>query len=200
MTKPALPLALLACAALAAGCRNDPAEQQIIDSLGPEKGTPSATHRPGQPCLACHSTYGGATPQMAVAGTLYGLSASGTSLVPAKNIRVVLLDSSGQDGQPGVTRTACSNSAGNFYVLASDWADPLPVYPLYPRVGVTATSKGTGMVSLIGRDGSCATCHVIPSLVPAADLINPVTGAGHASAGVITVDPTQTDPTCEASQ
>jgi hypothetical protein len=109
---------------------------------------------------------------------------------------VVVQDSSGTNGAPGVTRTACSNSAGNFYILASDWTEPLPVFPLTPRVNVTATSNGTGMVSLIGRDGSCATCHVLPSLVPAADLINPVTGAGHASAGVVLVNPTGTDPTC----
>jgi hypothetical protein len=211
MTKPLAVHAALAAVALAAlaplstGCRNDPAVQSIIDSLGPETGTPSATHRPGQPCLACHTSYDGASPEFAVAGTLYGLAAGGGSLVPAPNVRVVVEDSIGVNGEPGVTRTACSNSVGNFYILASDWADPLPTFPLSPRVNVIPStgSNGTGMVSLIGRDGSCATCHMLPAQVNAmssSDLINPVTGAGHFSAGVVIADTGAVDPTCEASQ
>jgi hypothetical protein len=206
MTKPRLFLAVLASAALgplSAGCRNDPAVQTIIDSLGPETGTPSAFHRPGQPCLACHTDYGGATPLFAVAGTLYGVNTTGSAILPVPNVRVVIEDSIGTNGAPGVTRTACSNSAGNFYVLAADWTDPLPTFPLSPRVNVTPTSNGTGMVSLIGRDGSCASCHMLPAQVTAVDpneTPDPIRGTGHFSAGVIIADAMAIDPACEASQ
>jgi hypothetical protein len=174
-------LASLLLAALAASCRYDPAQQDIIDALGPETGTPSAMHRPGQPCLACHSKYQGAAPEFAVAGTVYSVDVKTKKLVPAKNIQIVVLDSMRE------THKACSNAAGNFSVLREDWTDP--VFPLSPTAG------GLTMVSLIGRDGSCASCHKLPD-PDNVDSLDPVTGAGRDSAGVIIVDPTQTDPSC----
>ena len=131
---------------LAAGCRYDPVAADAIKDLGDEKGTPSATHRPGQPCLACHSKYGGAKPEMAVGGTVYAISGkTEKKLVPAKDIRVTVLDADGD------TRKACSNSAGNFWVPKEYWGDV--VFPLAPVAG------GIVMHSLVNRDGSCASCH-----------------------------------------
>jgi hypothetical protein len=170
-------LASLVLAALAASCRYDPAAQDVIDALGPETGTPSETHRPGQPCLACHSKYGGATPEFVLAGTLYSLDVNTKKLVPANNIQVLVQDSM------NVTFKACSNTAGNFKVLREDGTDP--VFPLSPTAG------GRPMLSLTGRDGSCASCHKLPD-PNSVDTLDPVTGAGRSSAGVILVDPTQT--------
>jgi hypothetical protein len=164
-----------------AGCRNDPAVQDIIDSLGEEKGTPSAKHRPGQPCLACHSKYGGAQPEMAVGGTVYSLDLMTKKIAPAKDIRVYVLDSSGNSG---TQKKACTNEAGNFWVPMENWADI--TYPLTPTAG------GLTMVSLVGRDGSCASCHKLPDDTS----LDPVSGAGRDSAGVIIVDAKNVDPDC----
>lgn len=175
-----LTLALLAALALAA-CRLDPVPQDVIDELGEEKGTPSAKHRPGQPCLACHTGYEGAQPEMAVAGTLYALDLAENKIVPAANIRVTILDSKGG------TRKACTNSAGNFFVAKDNWTDI--TYPILPTAG------GITMKSLVGRDGSCASCHRLPDDAS----LDPLTGAGRDSAGVIVVDPAATDPGCGGS-
>ena len=182
--KPALVTMLVTVlAALGAGtsCSHDPVAQEVIDGLGEETGTPSATHRPGQPCLACHSKYGGAKPEMAVAGTIYSLDPMTKTIAPAKNIRVFIRDSSANSG---TTRRACTNSAGNFFVAKENWLDI--VYPLTPTAG------GITMQSLVGRDGSCASCHKLPD----ESSLDPVTGAGRDSAGVIIVGAAAADPEC----
>ncbi len=176
----ALILTLSASLAFVLGCRYDPVPQHIINDLGPEEGTPSALHRPGQPCVVCHGAYGGASPPLAVAGTLF--SVQDGALTPASGILVTIVDSAGQ------TRKACSNKAGNFSVALDNWADA--AYPLNPVAG------GITMVSLIGRDGSCASCHKLPPKEDPDGVYDPTTGAGFDSAGVILVDPTATDPTC----
>ena len=171
-----LPFFALLPAALA-GCRYDPVPQHIIDSLGPEKGTPSATHRPGQPCLVCHSAYVGASPAFAVAGTLFMKNMDG-SLGPAAQVAVTVFDSAGK------LRKACSNAAGNFFVKADDWADV--TFPIAAQAGERS------MTSLIGRDGSCASCHKSPD----AASLDPTTGAAHNSPGVILVDPMAPGAAC----
>lgn len=170
-------LLLLPLLAIAA-CRYDPAQQDIIDDLGEEKGTPSAKHRPGQPCLACHTTYGKAEPALAIGGTVYALDIPNNKIIPAENILVTLLDSK------GASRKACSNAAGNFFVAKDKWEDI--TFPITPIAG------GITMRSLIGRDGSCASCHKLPN----DDSTDEVTGAGKDSAGVIIVDANATDPSC----
>jgi hypothetical protein len=169
---------LLASAALATGCRHDPVPQAVIDGLPADSSPNGAQHRGGQPCLACHDKYGGAT-ELAVAGTVYGLDPTMKMRVPAANIKVTILDSNN-----GNSRKACTNAAGNFYITADNWSDI--TYPLTPTAG------GLTMMSLVGRDGSCASCHKLPD----GTSLDPVTGASRDSAGVILVDPTKTDPTC----
>lgn len=177
-TASAIATVLLAAAVLACGCRHDPAAQAIIDGLPPDSAPNGPQHRAGQPCLACHDKYGGAT-ELAVAGTVYALDATKTKIVPAPNMRVVIVDSNNGD-----SRKTCTNAAGNFFLTAASWPDI--TFPLTPTVG------GITMTSLIGRDGSCASCHQLPD----AASLDPVTGAGHGSAGVILADPTKADPTC----
>lgn len=163
--------------AAVAGCRYDPIPQAIIDDLGPEKGTPSATHRPGQPCLVCHDKYGGAQPAFAVAGTLFAKDKNGT-VGPAAQVGVTILDSARS------LRKACTNSAGNFFVKSDDWEEI--TFPL------AAVAGDRSMNSLIGRDGSCGSCH----LTPTKDSADPNTGAAHDSPGVIIVDPTASGAGC----
>lgn len=174
-------LAFLLAAALAlpfaAGCRYDPVPQQIIDALGPEVGTPSASHRPGQPCVVCHSAYEGASPAFAVAGTVFTQGADG-KLAPAAGLSVTIFDSAAG------LRKACTNAAGNFFVSKDDWQDI--TFPLNAQAG------NRGMTSLIGRDGSCASCHKLPDETSE----DPVTGASRASPGVILADPKAPGAAC----
>lgn len=160
----------------AAACTNDPVPQEIIDGLGPETGEPSAAHRPGQPCLVCHDTYGGAKPAMAVGGTVYTTDPMG-AIVPAPAVLITITDSSGD------SRMACTNPAGNFYIEKDAWADI--AFPLGVECG------GLRMTSLIGRDGSCASCHK----PPASDSADK-TGRAPDSAGVVIVQPDSDDPSC----
>ena len=179
MRRPSLALALTAAllAALGAACRYDPVPQEIIDSLGEETGTPGPMHRPGQPCLACHTTYEGATPAMAVAGTIYTQNEEG-GIVPAPSVVLSISQSSGGP------RKACTNAAGNFYIEKEDWDDI--TFPL----AVTAGDRT--MLSLIGRDGSCGSCHKLP-----ADPAKGGTGATFDSPGVVLVGIEATnDPSC----
>ncbi len=50
-------------------------------------------------------------------------------------------------------------------------------------------TAGRAMTSLIGRDGSCASCHKLPTK----DSFDPLLGTAHDSAGVILVDPLAVD-------
>src|SRR5262249_3507741 len=63
----------------------------------------------------------------------------------------------------GSVHVAQTNCAGNFYVTTTDWD---PVFPLTVQVTHSAIDKpghAWPMLSKIGRDGSCAGCHVSAS-------------------------------------
>src|SRR6185369_830106 len=62
---------VLTAAGGAAGCRNEPLLDQEIGALPADDGQPGPTHRPGQPCLLCHSNYEGASPKLALGGTVF---------------------------------------------------------------------------------------------------------------------------------
>jgi hypothetical protein len=136
-------------AMLATTCTLDPVQSEAIADLGGEAPgvPPGPLHRPGQPCLVCHdgST---ARPAMSVAGTVYAvLGAAGA--ISGASVELTAED--------GATFSATTNAAGNFYVEAAQWQ---PVYPL--RVAVALGGLTSTMSTIIGRDGSCATCHVDP--------------------------------------
>jgi hypothetical protein len=138
-------LAFAACA--------DPVHDAEVAALGPENPSvpEGPLHRPGQPCLLCHSDF-------SVAGTVY----NDDLVTPLSGATVTLVDSTGS------TTQATTNSAGNFFILASDWT---PVFPIgsyeddagMPVFGVTVVgtdpNSPSQMLTHIGRDGSCASCH-----------------------------------------
>jgi len=142
-------LALLSLAvAPLATCSLDPVHDEAVTDLGGEKaGVPRGPlHRPGEPCLVCHD--GSTAPAMSVGGTVYAVLGAGDPLAGAS---VTLTDAHGST----VTRT--TNTAGNFYVETTSWQ---PTFPLHVAVAfgpLTAT-----MSSIVGRDGSCASCHTDP--------------------------------------
>lgn len=162
---------LAATAAIAAaGCGN-PAADTRIEALGGENPNVPASehHRPGQPCVLCHSVYEGASPEMSIGGTVF---ADQSSLLPVEGVQVVLTDTR------GISKTVVTNCVGNFFVEAGTWDDryPDPQFPLAadircptydPETGEPILDAVTGepvvrvksMGSVISRDGSCATCH-----------------------------------------
>jgi hypothetical protein len=140
---------LIPLLALHASC--DPVNDAAIAALGPEApGVPRGPlHRPGQPCILCHSGNFRDPPGFSVAGTVF-VNASDTT--PAVDAGVLLRDSLDASYQ------ATTNAAGNFYVLPSQFT---PTYPM--KVEVDYADVKVQMTANVGRDGSCAKCHVDPA-------------------------------------
>ncbi len=140
-------VALVACA--------DPVHDAQVAALGAED--PSVPvgelHRPGQPCVLCHDNF-------AVGGTVY----NDDLVTPFAGATVAITDAVGTS--PPTTPT--TNSAGNFFVRKSDWTPVFPIgsYTNDAGVGVfgivitgASSSNQAQMLTHIGRDGSCASCH-----------------------------------------
>ena len=149
--RPAALLLLLLLLA-APGCP-DPVLDAQIDALpGEVPGIRTGpSHRAGQPCTDCHSSYGGRHPIFTVAGTLFQKP---TNKVGVEGAVVHVTDVNGD------TRDLTTNCVGNFYVADTDWEPAFPILVTIedPQTGLTATMK-----SKVGRDTSCASCHVDPA-------------------------------------
>jgi cytochrome c553 len=156
----ALPLAVLAAAAVAAACNTDPVHTNAVNALGPEvAGIPKGEfHRAGQPCATCHGDEGPANTTFSVAGTVFFGPANTSAPVGVGNATVTLED----DTQSRFT--VSTNCVGNFFVQPGDW----PGHPQFP-VLVTISGQPEGstltlsMQSHIGRAASCAECHQYPT-------------------------------------
>ena len=143
-----------------AGCGN-PVTDDKIAALGPEAAgvEKSEYHRPGQPCILCHGPYGGAKPEMSVAGTVFGIPArKNKPSVGVEDVVVTITDSFGD------VKTKKTNCVGNFFITADEWQ---PGFPLaakieYPTPGGGKSTTAAYMSTRIGRDGSCAGCHEGP--------------------------------------
>ncbi|MGH7286350.1 MAG: hypothetical protein ACRELY_32935 [Polyangiaceae bacterium] len=151
---------------LATSCSLDPVRDEDQADLGDEaRGVgPGPLHRPGQPCLVCHD--GSTASAWSMAGTVYAVRGEDA---PLSGASVILTDAT------LATFTATTNEAGNFYIEPSTWQ---PTYPV--RVSVSLGDFTSTMTTIIGRDGSCAGCHVDPAsrvvvgrvyLAPTSDLL-----------------------------
>ncbi|HTM20572.1 MAG TPA: hypothetical protein VL172_08700 [Kofleriaceae bacterium] len=150
---------------LLAGC---PAslEEEAEHALGPEVGDEGPTHRPGQPCLVCHSAqHDPGEEEFVLAGTVYERAADTSGMA---DIEVRMTDADGR------AFSALSNQAGNFMVrVDTDVADPtqdddgrvrIPFAPTFPvTVEVRRGALTKEMRNIIGREGSCAACHTDPA-------------------------------------
>ena len=147
-----LPAALFAVVAIAfsSACTDNPVPDNEIESLGDETGDPGPDHRPGQPCVICHSAGGPASDDpFAVGGTVFHDPSSAQGV---GGVDILFVDSNGSSPNNEVVTSA----SGNFYVRTSDWA---PSFPLYVNIYNTADSTKRVMNSHIGREPSCASCH-----------------------------------------
>lgn len=140
----------VALSMLATACFVNPVHDDQVSALGPEAPGvgPGPTHRGGQPCLVCHGGLGPASAEFSVAGTVFAVKGLSEPLPGAV---VTLTDTANAKISLG------SNSAGNFYVNPNDY---LPKWPLH--VQLTAGSQTVTMNTHMGRNGSCASCHMNP--------------------------------------
>ena len=146
----------LLAGALASGCNldvlhEDPVHQSAVDALGPEDPAvpPGPSHRPGQPCTLCHGIEGPARVPFTLAGTVFSGPDGKTGVGGAQ---VLLVDSVHSSPPAGAIVTNC---AGNFFVTQDVWDPEFPI-----RVALASGAFSAGMISHIGRAGSCGTCHV----------------------------------------
>jgi hypothetical protein len=151
--KPLLALLLAAVGLLAAAGCNDPVlDAQIAALPGEVPGIRTGpTHRAGQPCTDCHSAYGGRSPEFSLAGTVFQKP---TNKVAVGGLIVHVVDAN------GATQDLTSNCAGNFYVTTTQWS---PTWPLFVTLEDPQAGTSLRMLGKIGRDSSCASCHVDPS-------------------------------------
>ncbi|MEA2746584.1 MAG: hypothetical protein QOI41_727 [Myxococcales bacterium] len=142
---------VLAVALVAAVPSCDPVHDDAVAALGPEAPgvRMGPLHRPGQPCRTCHDGSAGNPPEFSVAGTVF---VNENDTTAASGVGVTLTSAN------GASFTATTNAAGNFFVRPDEFT---PAYPM--GVLLIASSTAVRMSTLIGRDGSCATCHHDPA-------------------------------------
>ena len=167
----------VAAASSGSGC-TDPVRDAEIEALGPEEPgqSPGPDHRPGQPCLHCHSKGGPASNKpFAMAGTVFQTELPDSPA--AEGVTVQFIDA--KNGAPIISPE--TGPTGNFYVPLQDW--PNLAYPV--RVGLYEALDAPPkiiMQSLIGREGSCNYCH---RRNPDGDLSEQQVKASRSSAGQI---------------
>ncbi|MEO6601888.1 MAG: hypothetical protein ABIQ16_18565 [Polyangiaceae bacterium] len=142
-------LVIVVAGSVAISACGDPVRDRAREALGPEQPgvSPGPLHRPGQPCLVCHSDQGGEEPFLS-AGTVF---ISRDSRMPIENVKVNFLDSAAH------RYTAVTNCAGNFIVRPGDFAVDTPYWVSMQRDDVYRE-----MDTAIYREGSCSACHSDP--------------------------------------
>jgi hypothetical protein len=137
--------------------QSDPVHDAAVQALGPEQpGVPKGPyHRAGQPCTVCHSPEGPAHTVFAIAGTVF----SSASVPPSQEGPIGVNGASvGVVDDDGAQFVVTSNCVGNFFVTTSVFN---PAFPILVNVSMAGAGV-VSMVSHIGRDGSCASCHSDP--------------------------------------
>ena len=162
LTNMALTFASVALVAgIGSSCNLDPVHRAGVNNLGEEKSdlypTESAYHRPGEPCALCHSKEGPASSVFVLAGTVFWGPDNYERRVPNAYVRV--LDAN------KTRKCFVTNCNGNFYV-ENDQFSKL-TFPILISVEATnnpgkdeSTLKLRTMGGHVGRQGSCATCHI----------------------------------------
>jgi hypothetical protein len=126
----------------------DATHDKQVQALGGEAPgvAPGPDHRPDQPCLVCHGSEGPAKSSFSVAGTIHAVEKQSAPAVGA-TVQIEDID--------GLVFLSPTNTAGNFYVLTSQWQ---PTFPIQMQVSLGPVTAQ--MLTHVGREGSCATCHL----------------------------------------
>ena len=151
---------------LGSSCNLDPVHRAGVNNLGAEQPglypPESAYHRPGEPCALCHSAAGPADLQFVLAGTIFWGPDRYDRRVNKAYVRI--------GGPEKTTKCFVTNCNGNFFVRSEDYKNLK--FPLLVSVERVIDPGGPGptaeksirvrrMSSHIGREASCATCHIL---------------------------------------
>lgn len=153
--------AFVALASVASSCNLDPVHSATVDGLKDEKPelypVESEYHRPGEPCALCHSEKGPAESVFVLGGTVFWGPDDYNARVDNAYVRI--LDAN--------KTKACyvTNCNGNFYVKKEDFSKiTFPLLVSVERAVAPGKDENTlvirRMVGHIGRESSCATCHI----------------------------------------
>jgi len=141
-------IGLLAISA-AGSCTLNPVQNNAEKALGDEDPNvpPGPLHRPGQPCVTCHSEPGSASDYpFVLAGTVfYGPE----QLRPVAGAYVSIKDARSSE------QCYVTNCAGSFFVRPEQFSSL--TYPLL--VSVQKGGRTRQMGSHVGREPSCGGCH-----------------------------------------
>jgi hypothetical protein len=152
---------LVAIASMGSSCNLDPVHRAGVNGLGPENPDlyppESEYHRPGEPCALCHSDKGPAESKFVLAGTIFWGPDNYNARVDNAYVRI--LDAN------KTKKCFVTNCNGNFYVREEDFSKL--TFPLLVSVERTVdpgqneeTLVIRRMSSHIGREASCAVCHI----------------------------------------
>lgn len=159
---------VLGAAWLGTSCNLDPVHRAGVNNLGPEQEelypVKSEFHRPGEPCALCHSKSGPADQEYVLAGTVFwwddpkdAQNFSYYDRVDQAYVRVV---------DANKTRKCfVTNCNGNFFVKPEQFERL--TFPLLVSVERTVepgkderTLAIRRMSGHVGREASCAVCHI----------------------------------------
>jgi hypothetical protein len=148
-------------ASVGSSCNLDPVHRAGVNNLGPENGdaypTESEFHRPGEPCALCHSKEGPADTTFVLAGTIFWGPDDYNKRVDSAYVRV--LDAN------KTRKCFVTNCNGNFFVKPEDFSRiTFPLLISVERTKDPGKDENTmvirRMTGHIGREASCATCHI----------------------------------------
>ncbi len=157
---------VLLVGSMGSSCNLDPVHRAGVNNLGDEQPDlyppESAYHRPGEPCALCHSAAGPADLQFVLAGTIFWGPDRYDRRVDRAYVRIA--------GPGQTTKCFVTNCNGNFFARAEDYKKL--EFPLLISVERVIDPGGPGpdaeksirirrMSSHIGRESSCATCHIL---------------------------------------
>ena len=153
---------LTALVAIGSSCNLDPVHRSSVNLLGDEKAedypTQSEYHRPGEPCGLCHSDKGPAGSVFVLAGTVFWGPDNYSNRVDKAYVRIIDANKA--------SKCFVTNCNGNFYVKKEDFARiTFPILVSVERTKDPGKDDKTSlqlrrMSSHIGREASCATCHI----------------------------------------
>jgi hypothetical protein len=134
-----------------------------VDGLGPEAAdlypVESEYHRPGEPCALCHSSRGPADSEFVLGGTVFWGPDDYDARVDNAYVRIVDANKA--------KRCFVTNCNGNFFVRKEEFERI--TFPLLVSVERTVNPGQQGgentlvirrMSGHIGRESSCAVCHI----------------------------------------
>jgi hypothetical protein len=154
-------------AGFGSSCNLDPVHRAGVNNLGDENSeqypVESEWHRPGEPCALCHSKDGPADEEFVLGGTVFWGPDRYDRRVDQAYVRI--------GGPEKTTKCFVTNCNGNFFVRPDDYKNlkfPLlvsverVVNPGGPNKALDEKSIAVRRMSgHIGREPSCATCHIL---------------------------------------